>query len=171
MTTRRRVCMGGLDKHALLAALEDAGVQLNEAARTLFGHEQFTTSGSPSVIDTVEITVAGLGLREGGTLSELMLKAAQGGLLPCPIELGPYLRLQYPDQAEGHVGRPVTRHRAPPGSLTVISPPLSESDEVPKGFYLRRIEGVPWLRGYRAPAGHVWAPEDQLLLALPGPAR
>ena len=45
----------------------------------------------------------------------------------------------------------------------MIADQLSDDDEVPKGFYLRRIEGVLWLRGYRAGAEHVWSPDDRLL--------
>ena len=44
-------------------------------------------------------------------------------------------------------------------------PPLDDTDETPKGFYLRRIDGVPWLRGYWSWPGHLWSPEDRRLFA------
>jgi hypothetical protein len=44
-----------------------------------------------------------------------------------------------------------------------MSPMLSPEDEFPKGFYLRRIKGELWLRGYRAGAEHVWSSGDHLL--------
>ena len=75
----------------------------------------------------------------------------------------PHLRLQFAEQEDGATGLSITRNTAPPGSLTVISVPLSSDDEVPKGFYLRRIDGKRWLRGYTSCARHVWQPEDQLL--------
>jgi hypothetical protein len=31
------------------------------------------------------------------------------------------------------------------------------------GFYLRRIRGVLWLRGYRSPAEHVWEAADRFV--------
>ncbi|MBL8516712.1 MAG: hypothetical protein JNM76_07055 [Betaproteobacteria bacterium] len=55
----------------------------------------------------------------------------------------------------------------PSGSLTVISPPPAEDDAVPKGFYLRKIKGVPWLRGYVSDATHVWQPDDHLVFCKP----
>jgi hypothetical protein len=32
-----------------------------------------------------------------------------------------------------------------------------------KGFYLRRINGVLWLRGYRSGPEHIYSPEDRLV--------
>ena len=34
---------------------------------------------------------------------------------------------------------------------------------MPKGFYLRHIDGAPWLRGYRSGPEHVWSAQDRLL--------
>ena len=98
-------------------------------------------------------------------MTDICAAARQHGLAVCPLELGPHLRLALLDQEEGALGRAQTEHRAPPGSLTVVSHPLSDDDETPKGFYLRRIEGELWLRGYRSWAGHIWQPEDVLVFA------
>ena len=57
-----------------------------------------------------------------------------------------------------------------PGAVVVASPPLDERDETPKGFYLRRIHGVLWLRGYWSWAGHVWSPQDVLVFRRSGDA-
>lgn len=160
---RRTVRVGGVDKAELLSRLEAAGVLLNEAARTLFADPRFTTAATASSIDVVATSVESLGFPEGAILAPIVERAAAQELDLCPLELGPHLRLLLVDQPEGFVGQPVTRHRAPPGSLTLISAPLAEDDETPKGFYLRRIEGVLWLRGYRSWPGHPWSPEDKLV--------
>jgi hypothetical protein len=89
--------------------------------------------------------------------------AAEYGLDLCPLELGPHLRLQYREQPEGYLGLPVRQHQAPSGAITIASAPLSDDDTVPKGFYLRRIQGVLWLRGYRAGADHNWEPDDHFI--------
>jgi hypothetical protein len=154
---------GGVDKAQLLMRLEAAGVVLNEAARRLFADPRFTTSPAASSADVVETSVAALGFPEGAAFEPIVERAAAQGLFLCPLELGPHLRLQWLDQAEGFVGQPASRHRAPPGSLTVASAPLADDDETPKGFYLRRIEGVPWLRGYLSWPGHCWSAQDMLL--------
>ena len=38
--------------------------------------------------------------------------------------------------------------------------PLDASEETPRGFYLRNINGTLWLRGYWSDDEHVWAPGD-----------
>ena len=167
MQALRTVRSGGADKAELLARLEAAGVLLNEAARTLFADPRFTTSAEAGPVHVVAASVADLGLPEGSTFATLVERAVAQGLSLCPLELGPHLRLQLLDQPEGAIGQPVTKHRAPPGSLTLASAPIAEDEETPAGFYLRRIEGVPWLRGYRSWPGHRWCPEDILVFNRP----
>ncbi len=156
----RALRIGGLDKAELLAALQAAGVRLNPLAEALFADDRFTTSRESALVEMEQVTAAELGLAGGGTFDAIVARAAERGLRLCPLELAPHLRLAMRDQPEGAIGQPVTEHRAPPGSLTVASAPLCDDEEVPKGFYLRRIEGVLWLRGYQSWSGHVWSGED-----------
>lgn len=167
----RHVRIGGTTKAELLQCLAKAGVQINPAGHQLFADERFRTLKLPSIVESVQTTVAGLGLSRGGTFAHILEAAAEHGLSVCPLELGPHLRLVLLDQAEGALGFTQTPHRAPPGSITVASAPLSEDDETPKGFYLRRIEGTLWLRGYKSWSGHVWGPEDMFLFARAQSAR
>ena len=159
----RAVQVGGVSKKQLLAQLTKAGVELDEAARILFASDRFTTSATRQALAAVEATVRQLGFPNGATTQEVCDKAVELGLCLPPTELGPHMRLQCLDQPEGYWGFPVTEHRAPPGSLTVISAPLSEDHEFPKGFYLRRINGTLWLRGYWSGAEHRYDPEDRLV--------
>jgi hypothetical protein len=157
--------IGGITKSALLEQLAAAQVEINSAGQQLFSDERFRTAPHPEVVRVHQVSVAGLGLERGGVMSQIMAAAAERGLSYCPLELAPHLRLLLLDQDEGAIGFPHTQHKAPPGSITVISPPLCDEDEVPKGFYLRRIEGKMWLRGYTSWAGHVWQPEDLLVFS------
>lgn len=156
----RHVRAGGVTKQELLARLARARVELNQSARELFTDERFTTSATPYVLETVECSVAELGLPRGGRSSNVLERARTKGLSVCPLEVGPHLRLQFTDQAEGALGHPPTEHRAPKGSITVASALLAVDADTPRGFYLRCIEGTLWLRGYRCGADHVWSPED-----------
>jgi len=113
----------------------------------------------------LSLSVAELGFPDGATFAKIVERATRNGLLLCPLELGPHLRLQFTDQPEGSLGQPVSQNCAPPGSLTVASAPLAQDDETPKGFYLRRIEGVLWLRGYRSWPGHIWSPQDMFVFS------
>ena len=157
--------VGGVAKPELLLRLQAAGVRLNAFADALFADDRFTTLPEPSLVHAVEISVAQLGLRSGGTFAQVVEQAAARELVLCPLELGPHLRLALMNQSEGSVGRPPVRNCAPPGSMTVASAPLSADENVPKGFYLRVIDGVPWLRGYRSWSGNVWNADDVFVFA------
>jgi hypothetical protein len=162
-TITRTVTVGGLTKLELIRALRRNAILMNEAAERLFASEQFTTSATRSTVKIVELTIHDLGFPHGATIAESYARATALGLALCPIELGPHLRLQYLDQPEGHWGKPVRRHQAPYGSITIASEPLTEEEDFPKGFYLRCIEGVLWLRGYRSGPEHVWEPDDHFI--------
>lgn len=161
----RLVTIDGVPKPALMSMLHQAGVRLNEAAETLFADDRFTTVSEKVVVETVAVTVQSLGLPKGGTFASICERASSEGLTLCPLELGPHLRLQLTDQPEGSLGKQWPAHCAPAGSITVVSAPLADDDAVPKGFYLRRIEGTLWLRGYWSSPGHVWSPHDVLVFA------
>jgi hypothetical protein len=164
----RAVRVGGMDKRELLQALRDQKVQLNQAGEALFEDRRFTTLRQKKVIEIACLSVADLGFVEGATYQQLTARALESGLVECPLELGPYLRLQLLDQPEGSAGVPATKHRAPPGSITIASSPLDDCEETPKGFYLRRIDAVLWLRGYWSWPGHIWSPEDVLVFSRDG---
>lgn len=161
----QRVRVGGQSKLALGRALREHNVRLNQAADALFSDDRFTTLEYETTIDIECLTVGGLGFPDGATYEQLVARGRDRGLVECPLELGPHLRLQFLSQPEGSVGFPSTQHRAPPGSITVASSPLDEFDETPKGFYLRCIEGVLWLRGYWCSPDNLWRPEDVLVFA------
>lgn len=165
--TTMTVSVGGRSKQELLAQLAETGVELNEAARILFASDRFTPSRTNESLVTVELAVKQLGFAKGATTAELHHQAIALGLSLAPPELGPHLRLQCLDQPEGYWGYPVTEHRAPPGSIAVASAPLSEDDSFPKGFYLRRIKGILWLRGYWCDKANVWDAEDRLVFCKP----
>lgn len=163
--TRREVEVGGSTKSQLVRTLRQASIRLNRYAMKLFRDDRFTVSDAKYVLRTVELTVGDLGYVEGATSIEMLAKAGQLGLDPCPLELGPYLRLAYLDQPEGSLGSPIRRHRAPLGSITIASEPLDADPATPKGFYLRRIDGALWLRGYLSDSAHVWSPDDHLVFS------
>ncbi len=165
--TSRLVLIGGHSKLQLLAALKKSGVELNGAAHQLFSSAAFTTSDVNCSVATVELTVGKLGFAQGATIAQINERAVALGLRQPPVELGPQLRLQFADQLEGFWGHPATERQAPPGSITIASAPVSEDEDFPRGFYVRRIKGTLWLRGYRSSSEHVWNPDDHFLFSLP----
>jgi len=159
----RTVEVGGLTKSQLMMKLQENSIMLNEYGERLFADEKFTISDTKYRIETVEVTVSDLGFLEGATTPEIFNRASELGLELCPIELGPYLRLEYHDQPEGNLRNSDLQHQAPSGSITIASEALTEDDDFPKGFYLRQINGELWLRGYRADDLHVWNPGDHFI--------
>ena len=138
-------------------------VQMNQAAEALFDDRRFTPLSQSRVIEIALLSVADLGSKRSH-LSTVDRASARVRFGRVPLELGPHLRVQFPNQPEGSVGLP-KQHRAPFGAITVASTPLDDCDETPKGFYLRRIDGVLWLRGYWSWPGHIWSPEDVLVFS------
>lgn len=126
--------------------------------------QRFTTSLTRTLVEAVQLRVAELGLPGGGRFAQIVRRAARRGLDVCPLELGRHLRLALLHQPESVSEKPAARGRAPVGSITIASGELSSDDNLPKGFYLRRIRGVLWLRGYRSWADHFWSPEDEFVL-------
>jgi hypothetical protein len=169
----RTIVVGGRSKLEMLEDLQRHRVAMNEAGRTLFASDEFQTSDVRKNIDTVEVSVLDLGYDKGAGISQIHAAAAALDLDLCPMELGPHLRLQYLDQPEGYWNHPVTEHCAPPGAITIVSQRLNDDPDFPEGFYLRRIKGTLWLRGYCSGPEHIWAPEDRLVfcrkVAKPAP--
>lgn len=163
---RRVVTTGGLARDALRLRLLAADVHMNAYAERLFADPRFCTASESSRVHTAELTVADLGLPHGGTFLDITTHARAVGLELCPLELGPWLRMQFVEQPESDPGGAHTQGRAPAGSITVASEPLDDDDDTPKGFYLRRIDGVLWLRAYRASADHQWSPDDRLVFVV-----
>lgn len=57
--------------------------------------------------------------------------------------------------------------KAPTGAIHVASAPVSADVEYPKGFYLRVVDGQPWLRGFRCDDTYRWPADTALAFALP----
>ncbi len=158
------VTVGGKGKAELRELLRRSCVELNAYAEEIFASDLFTVSDAPRQVRIAEVSVEALGFPGGAVMRDVLAKAGELGLGPCPPELGPYLRLAYMDQP-GVSGSLSGGGKAPEGAVTVVSAPLSADDAFPKGFYLRKVNGVLWLRGYRCDAEHVLAPPDRLVFA------
>lgn len=153
----------------LRARLAQAGVRLNPLAEQLFTDTRFEVPAQRRSFTLAAVHVGTLGHAEGATFETIARSAARQGLHPCPLVLAPWLRLQWLTQPEAPAGAPSAPHRAPPGAFTVASAPPPDEPDLPWGFYLRRVDGVPWLRGYRCWSGHVWTADDVLVFQQ-GPA-
>lgn len=152
--------VGRLSRGDLIERLDAHGVERNVYAEILLADAVFPERARETVA-IVEQSVADLGLPDGATLSRVFDAAARRGFGLCPPVTAPYLRLATLDQASAPDSI-LSTGRAPTGSLHVASPVLRADHDYPKGFYLRVIDGVPWLRGYRCDDEYVLSPGDRL---------
>lgn len=110
----RVITVGGRSRSELLDDLSEAGVEINAIGRDLLMDPAFDAPGQPRTVTTAETTVRDLGFPQGARMSEVIERAAGLGLVPCPVALGPYFRLQFRDQPEGSLGgRPLSIGRRP----------------------------------------------------------
>lgn len=162
----KNIEVGGLSKAELIQKLQQSSISLNEYGEKLLFDDRFTTTETTYSLEIVELSVRDLGFPNGATLPEIYKQASELGLQLCPPELGPYLRLEYADQVEGNSGNLSQKNEAPSGSVTIASEIISDEESFPKGFYVRKVDGVLWLRGYVADNLHVWNPDNRFIFKL-----
>jgi hypothetical protein len=151
----------------LQSALAAAGVRLNASAETLLNDPLFASQEAAVVapVEIVECTVRQMGLTYGATLPQILAAAREQGLMLCPPFAGPYLRLAMPDQPTAP-DSVMSNGRPPTGAVHVASERLQRQYDYPRGFYLRVVEGTPWLRGFRCSDDAPWSPDDRFAFRL-----
>lgn len=159
----KTIDVGGLSKADLIQKLQQSSISLNQYGEKLLFDDRFTTSKTRYSVEIVELSVRDLGFPNGATLPEIFKQAKELGLHLCPPELGPYLRLEYVDQDEGNLADHSQKNEAPSGSVTIASELISDEESFPKGFYVRKVDGILWLRGYVADNLHIWNPDNRFV--------
>lgn len=151
---RRTVLVGGRTRAELRDEFRRHAISMNTYGEALFAAASFAETGSSRPVETVEVTVRDLGFPDGTMVAQIFARAQQLGLELCPLEMAPYLRLQYLDQPEGHW-------------ITIASPRPPADSNLPSGFYVRRLPDGLWLRGYVATDDHVWGPDEHFIFCSP----
>jgi hypothetical protein len=141
--TFKEITIGGISKEQLLQQLSEAGIQFNQYALNLFDHPLFQPSKQVEKVKLVKTTLTEMELNDSCTFEEFSNRASELGLKLCPLYLATFLRLTYIKQPEGPY-------------LTIASVKPEAKEDFPNGFYLRNIENVLWLRGYKADGFDGW---------------
>lgn len=76
----------------------DSGFFIGSWADDVLKSSNFTLSLQKRRIDLVRVTPQDLGFQNGAYRKDIYTRAIEHGLKLCPLEVGPQLRLQYPDQ-------------------------------------------------------------------------
>ena len=125
-----QLSIGGISKAELLRLLKDQDISINPLGNKLLQSNLFTIKNQPQTMTLAFMTLKELGF----------------------IETGPFLRLAYSKDKNSQGME--KQFRTPDGAVTVLSVPLSKDHDFPKGFYLRKVDGTYWLRGYTCDDQH-----------------
>lgn len=127
--------------------LEERGICMNYYAEEYISHPRFSVHDSGCITVAI-MSLQEIGFENGATLLEIHQRLPQVGLKPCSPGTGLLLRLAWFDQPKSQNSILSGTHEAPDQAVTVLSEPLEQSDDFPKGLYLRNVDGKLWLRGY-----------------------
>ena len=152
---------GGVSLARLCQQLEEQQIHLNAYANQLLRHPHLSLSADKQCATCVIVYLKELGLTQGGSLTEIFAAAPSYGLTDCTLEMALHFRLSY-HQLANSTGLK-SQGKAPAAAITIASMPLEKTDDFPKGFYIRRIDGVDWLRGYTCDGLYQFAPDDLFL--------
>ncbi|WP_380016178.1 hypothetical protein [Deinococcus oregonensis] len=150
-----QLTVGGRSSDDLRLALSTSGVALNESAELLLNRPEILMP-EPVELSLVAVSIAALGLGDGGCLEEVFTAALEQGLALCPLATAVHLRLVHTERESSDPE--LRRQRPPEGALNIGSPILDPNVELPKGFYLRTVNGQRWLRGYQCDLAFVLPP-------------
>lgn len=113
-------------------ALKTKGFRTSEWGDVALG--QIVLSPAETEIELVTATVEQLGFKDAAVYGTIMNRIQELGFSLCPPEVGPELRLQYPDQPEGEW-------------LLIAMNPIAGSDGTHRVFNVVANDGSRWLLG------------------------
>lgn len=131
-------------------ALEQAGFKISDYAAYILGKPVFTAAEKETEIDLVHVTISGLGFNNSARFDEICARAKEQGLELCPAEVGPALRLQYPDLPRG-------------GRIIVAMEPITGSGGYPEVFRVEHDGVGQWLGTCYVYPDNVFNPGDRFV--------
>src|SRR3989338_7539783 len=148
----KTIRLGGFKTPAeIRKALEDGGFKISDWAEQIL--EKTPLPGSPSEINLVRMTVADLGFEFNATTEDIYARAKELGLDLCPAEVGPELRLQYPDQPLGEWSN-------------VAMKPIMDADGFLYIFYFEYDKDGRWLKAGAGGAMGNWSANFSFFFVL-----
>lgn len=154
------ISIGGVTKESLFQRLNEHDIMINPLGEKLLRSELFQVSTERQHILLTEISLNELGFKDGANLLEIIKAAHKIGLTVCPVDVALFLRLDYKQKNTYGMEK---KFKTPEGAVTVISEILNEEATFPKGFYLRKIEGQLWLRGYLCDYEHIFEADETFI--------
>ena len=155
-----------VEKSKLFDYLEKNRIMVNESCRRYILHENFKFSEREFTKQIIITTLEEMGFTKPCTLMEIFRKAKSIGYDLCDYNLGVYLRLAFLNQVNSKNSILSGQHKSPNSSIQVVSNPVEEDDEFPKGLYLRKVDNQLWLRGFRCDFLHEFEISNEMAFEL-----
>ena len=155
---------GGQTLSELISSLNKQAIHLNRYGEELLNHPDFLVSQGERIVTLCVVTLEEIGLSEGANLPALYRAAQKEGFQLCDLETAIYFSLNYQKLTNSHDLK--SKNKAPKDSITIATQPLEKKDTFPKGFYVRRVDGVNWLRGYLCDEEHLFSGKDSFLFKV-----
>ncbi len=134
-------------------ALKAGGHRIGDWGNDILGKPKFKTADKETEIDLVVVSNADLGFKEGAFLKDTYKRALELGLVLCPNEVGPQLRLQY-------TGQPMSEW------LLIAMESIKDSDGDLIVFNVKRDGGGSWLSGSSGRPYYEWSADNRFVFAL-----
>ncbi len=124
-------------------ALSEGSFRVGDWGNDILGRLPSPTYDEETEVELVAVSVADLGFPDRAHRRDIYERAQERGLSLCPPEVGPELRLAYPDQPRG-------------GWLHVGMEPISDSGGYPHVFRVGADGSGRWLRGLGGRPDDFW---------------
>jgi hypothetical protein len=105
--------------------LDAAKIKIGDAADEILGRAEFPYAREETVVELAVVSAAELGVESESSLADFYNRARQLGLMLCPAEVAPQLRLDYRDQPLGETliiaMGPVNTYTGEPTILSLVN--------------------------------------------------
>src|SRR5262247_1429277 len=106
-------------------AFDAAKIKIGDAADEILGRSAFPYAGEKTEVELAVVSAAELGVESESSLADFYDRARQLGLMLCPAEVAPQLRLDYRDQPFGKTliiaMEPVNTYGGEPTILSLVN--------------------------------------------------
>ena len=124
-------------------AIRSSDMQIGDWAKDILGQPAFSVVDKEIKIDLSIMSLAELGFGSGAHYNQICESLGRFSLKKCPAEIGPQMRLQYPNQPKGEW-------------LIVFMNPIIASDDNLRIFHVGHNDRGRWLVGDLCNLDHMW---------------
>ena len=135
--------------------VNDKEPRLSECSLEVIQNPAYRIASEPTEVDLVRMSVKDCGFKDGVCYKRICARIQELGLKLCPAEVGPQLRLQYPDQPQHEL-------------ILIAMEAIYHVNGSPEIFGIGAYgENSQLLNVYTGHPDHVWHPDYEFVFVLP----